>query len=969
MRKLADAKWSGMSPRLALHLLGSPKLELNYTPVVIDRRKVLALFAYLAVDREQHTREFLSALLWPEHDQDKAFTNLRHVLWEAQQVIGDGWIAAGRDTIGLNRDADIWLDVAHFEAMIAQSLTQNDVSLRISLLVDSIKLYRNHFLTGFSLKEALQFNEWAFAQSENLRHQLARALTMLADDCCSLGQAETAIPYVQRLVTLDPLNEASHRQLMHIYIQAGQHNAALKQYQTCEKLLRKELGVDPQPETRALYKQIRKREIKPLQPVKQKETGVPQHNLPFQVSTFIGREKELDEIVNLIADHRLVTLIGTGGIGKTRLSLKVGEGLLNDYAHGIWLVELALLNDPTRVPQTVAALFNIIEGSEESPTEKLIRTLCPKTILLIIDNCEHLLDACAHLADALLRNCPKLKILATSREPLGITGEALYHVPSLALPHLQQVIEKLLEYESVQLFEERARLVQENFSLTMENAPSIAQICHRLDGIPLAIELAAARVNLLSTEQIAARLNENFNLLTGGSRTTLPRHQTIRASIDWSWNLLSESEQALLRRLAIFSGGWTLEGAEAVGSGAGVNELDVIDLLGNLVEKSLVLVNSENERYSMLETVREYALEWLKDSNEEDSTRNRHLEFFVTMAEQAEPKLFGLEQGLWMKKLTDEQENIIAANDWCDHSESRTEQKFRLLGGTRYYWAYAGLAKLGFGMYRKALAGNTDDKNTLAQGLTHDGAAIYAVMLVDPLLSEHVEKSIAIFWDHRDFVRLGMALTRQAWWQMNLGDHAEAIKTYHEAIAIGRLMEDKRPISSALNNLAELYRMDGEYEKAAPLYEEALAIDREREDSTGIVLGLVNMSRNALMQGNLDQVRSRLAEAARIADETHLREYMQFTIEAAAILRFVLGEHIPGARLFGAAEMELRKKGYQLDPTDEKFVGHWTAKIRETLGEETFLSAMAEGGKLSYEEAMVETRKWLDAEPLEESAE
>lgn len=952
-----------MASQFALHLLGPPKLDLDNVPITVDRRKTLALLAYLAVNRGEHPRDFLSALLWPDYDQTKAFTNLRHTLWETQQAVGVGWIVAGREAIALNADSDpstgrvIWLDTACFESLINESCVQKDISLRIPLLTDSVNLYRNHFLTGFSLKDAPGFNEWAYGKAEDLRHQFASALNILSEDHCSLGQADTAIPYARRLTALDPLNEASHRQLMQIYIQVGQHNAALKQYQTCEKILRKELGVDPQPETRALYKRIRKGNFKPTRPAKQKEMGTAiQHNLPFQVSTFIGREKELDEIAALIADHRLVTLTGTGGIGKTRLSLKVGEQLLNDYPDGIWLLELASLGDPARVPQTVAALFNIIEGPEESPTEKLIHALRSKAILLILDNCEHVLDACAQLANALLRNCPNLKLLATSREALGITGEALYHVPSLALPDVRQVLENLLEYESIQLFDERARLLQKNFSLTMENAYSIAQICRRLDGIPLAIELAAARVNMFSTEQIAARLNESLNLLTRGNRTTLSRHQTIRASIDWSWKLLSESEQALLRRLAVFAGGWTLEGAEAVGT----DEMDVPDLLSNLVEKSLVLLNSGNERYRMLETVREFALERLKDAKEEETARNRHLDLFVAMAEEAEPKLFGREQGIWIKKLGDEQENLIAANDWCNSSNSRTALGFRLLGGIRYYWAYAGLAKLGFKMYCEALAKNTENKNTLGAGLTYDGASIYAVMLGDPLLSGLVEKSISIFQAHGDHVRLAMALTRKAWAQVNLGKRLEAIELYYEAITIGRQIDDKRPISSALNNLAELYSIDEEYEKATPLYEEALEIDREREDPTGIVLGLVNISRNALMQGKLDQVRSQLAEAARLADETHLREYLQFSIEATAILRFTLGGRLEGARLFGAAEMELKKKGYQLDPTDKKFSVFWAAKMRENLGEEDFSTAMNEGGKVSYEETIAETRKWLE---------
>lgn len=249
-----------MAHRLALHLLGPPKLESNNAPVAIDRRKALALLAFLALHREQHRREYVSALLWPDYDQEKAFTNLRHTLWETQQLIGEGWIAAGRETLGLNRAADIWVDVTHFESLIKQSQAHGDMALRLSLLTDSVHLYRDHFMTGFSLKDAPHFNEWLVARSEDLHQQFALALRLLSDGLCSSGQAEVAMPYARRLVAHDPLNEVSHRLLMEIYIQAGQHNAALKQYQSCERILRKELGVDPQPETRALYKRLRNRD-------------------------------------------------------------------------------------------------------------------------------------------------------------------------------------------------------------------------------------------------------------------------------------------------------------------------------------------------------------------------------------------------------------------------------------------------------------------------------------------------------------------------------------------------------------------------------------------------------------------------------------------------------------------------------------------------------------------------------------
>ena len=378
---------------------------------------------------------------------------------------------------------------------------------------------------------------------------------------------------------------------MRLYMQAGQHNAALKQYQACEQILRRELGIDPQPETRDLYKKIRKREIRPAQVQNQPAKSKPQHNIPLQLSSFIGREKERKAIARLIDTHRLVTLIGAGGIGKTRLSLKVGEQLLQDFTDGVWFVELASLNEPALVPQAVSTVFDIMERSPKNITQRLIDFLQSKSALLILDNCEHLIDACAGLAEILLKNCPNLKLLATSREELGLAGEALYRVPSLSLPKSKQEFDQLEEYEAIRLFVERARLSTVDFSLTEENSAVVVNICHRLDAIPLAIELAAARVNTLSVEQIGARLNESFKLLTGNGRARLERQQTLQASIDWSWNLLSGPERILLRRLSIFAGGWTLEAAESICNGDGIEQQAVLDLMTQLVMKSLVVVD------------------------------------------------------------------------------------------------------------------------------------------------------------------------------------------------------------------------------------------------------------------------------------------------------------------------------------------------------------------------------------------
>jgi predicted ATPase/DNA-binding SARP family transcriptional activator len=677
-----------MPSQLALHFLGSPQIHLDHEPVSADRRKAVALVAYLAVEGGPHTRDSMSALLWPDYEQSKAFTNLRHTLWEVQQAIGEGWIVADRETVRLNADADISLDIHRFESLLAQSFTHDNPSLRIPLLADSIKLYRSHFLTGFSLKDAPGFNEWAFAKSEDLRHQLSAALVTLSNDHCALGQADQAVPYARRLIALDPLNEASHRQLMQVYIQAGQYSAALKQYQTCEQILRKELNLDPQPETHALYKKIRKGEAKAVPVERQIETVAPQNNLPSQLSTFIGREQQQDKIAHLIAKNRLVTLVGAGGIGKTRLALQVGQKVLNDYPNGVWFIALDSLSDPELVPQTVAAVFNIRESPSRPISETLIDSLREKTALLIFDNCEHLLEACAQLITTLLQNCPNLKILATSRETLNLPGEAIYYLPPLSIPEQDVDMENLAEYEAIRLFSECAALAQSSFTLTKENALAVVEICRKVDGIPLAIELAASRVDVLQVDEILRQLQDSFALLATDSRIILPRQQTLQASMDWSWGLLNESEQVLLQQLSVFAGGWTLESAQAVCNG------DILGLTSVLVKKSFIVVNQQagrETRYRFHEIVREYALKKLVESGNEENIRTRHLKYFLSLAEQAEFALRSADLVDWMERLHEERNNIRASLHWADKTD--TEAGLYLLGKLRRYWESSNLSE------------------------------------------------------------------------------------------------------------------------------------------------------------------------------------------------------------------------------------------------------------------------------------
>jgi len=417
----------------------------------------------------------------------------------------------------------------------------------------------------------------------------------------------------------------------------------------------------------------------------------PKSNLPASLTSFIGREREQADVISLLAKYRLVTLTGPGGIGKTRLSIKVGEYTLMDYADGVWLVELASIFDPLLVTRIIAISIGLQDEPQRPVIDMLSDYLRTRQMLIILDNCEHLLDACAQLTNTLLKRCPNLKILATSREVLGVLGETIYPVSSLQLPDMQQLLENIRDYESVRLFEERAQLARTDFLLTIENATSVAEICSRLDGIPLAIELAAAWVNVFSVEQIAVHLQESIGLLTTMNRTALPRHQTLEAAIDWSYDLLSPTEQALFQRLSIFVSGWTLEAAESICSDTNIKIEIILDLLAQLINKSLVIVRKiqRETRYYMLDTIRQYANGKLVDAGESKLLCDRHLEYFLHLAEMAEPHLIRPEQLEWLAKLEVDYENLRAAFELGLRKES-AELALRMCGALGMYWVIRG---------------------------------------------------------------------------------------------------------------------------------------------------------------------------------------------------------------------------------------------------------------------------------------
>jgi predicted ATPase/class 3 adenylate cyclase len=587
------------------------------------------------------------------------------------------------------------------------------------------------------------------------------------------------------------------------------------------------------------------------------------HNLPVQLTSFIGREKEMDEVKDLIAAHRIVTLTGSGGAGKTRLSLQVATECLNQFSNGVWLLELAPITDPALVPQTLLSIFNLREDSRRTAVEILIEYLRGKQMLLLFDNCEHLIEACAQLSEQLLQACPNLKILASSREALGIAGELSYHVPSLEAPNPAEMppLDTLEKMDSVRLFMDRARTSKPDFALTKDNASFIAQICFRLDGIPLAIELAASRVKALTPEQIASRLDDRFRLLTGGSRTALPRQQTLRAMIDWSYSLLSEDEKTLFRRLAVFVGGWTLEAAESVCRVEG-SDLDILELLTRLVDKSLVLISetASGMRYHRLETIRQYSREKFFETDEVESLRDRHLDYFVQFAEQADENLQGSEQLVWQKLMSAEQDNLRAALAWG--FSKNPYSALRIVGAANLFWTAGGYSAEGFRWTQKAL--EQVQKSPFERGTTAE--------------QRQVARAKAL----RGLTRL----------YLSLGDNAKAKRTAEESVAIYRRSKDRRGLAFALVVLAYPLEFLGELEQAEAILKESYMIARAEKDIYIMCRALNLLARVTIaLHHDLDKAQKIVDESLRRAKETGLRSQEAQAQEVAATIALHRNEH------------------------------------------------------------------------------
>jgi predicted ATPase/DNA-binding SARP family transcriptional activator len=622
----------------------------------------------------------------------------------------------------------------------------------------------------------------------------------------------------------------------------------------------------------------------------------PRDNLPLELSSFIGREQEVAEVERLLGSGpRLVTLYGPGGSGKTRLAMAVAQDLLEGFEDGVWWVGLASLSDPKLVPGAVASVLGVREAPDRSRTEMLVEHLGPTKTLLVLDNCEHLVEGCARFADTLLRVCPNLGILATSREPLRIAGEATWLVPSLSLPDPGRKLPsgELARYEAVRLFVERAKAVDSGFTLTERNASAVVRVCRKLDGIPLAIELAAARVKVLTAEQISQKLEDPLSLLTTGSRAAAPRHQTLRAALAWSYDLLSEPEQKLLGRLSVFVGGWTLEAAEAVGAGSGIEEDEVLDLLSRLVDKSLVIAEADGDgvpRYRLLETVRQYASATLGSGGGEEAVGQRHALFFLELADRAEPELSGAGQAAWLDRLERELDNLRAAMAWFRESGQR-QAHLRLAGSLWRFCYLRGHYEEGRGWLEGALA-RGDDAPPTVRAKAHLGAGVLTLLQCEyDRARGRLEEALALYRALGDDWGVASASQMLGSIARERGEYARSEALHEESLALWRKLGDEAGEARSLNYLAYVAWLQEKHEWAKELCEETLARFRRLGDNEIIAWALISQGASALYAGDRRRARALLEESFALSREVGYKEGVAWSLNQLGVLAHREGDH------------------------------------------------------------------------------
>jgi predicted ATPase/DNA-binding SARP family transcriptional activator len=832
------------------------------------------------------------------------------------------------------------VDLIDFDAAV----TRGD---RMSLAA-AVSLYRGPLLEGCS-------EEWALPERERREQAYLLALEALAGTAMSSGESARAEQYLRLAVTVDPFRESAWRELMQALAIRGNYAAALHCYRELRLRLHRELNSAPDPRTQALFERIRDRV--PGAAVAEPAAGASFHcpgNLPAPTTSLLGRERELADLGAILVSKttRLVTLTGPGGTGKTRLAIEAAATLCDRFCDGVFFVSLAAIRDPGLVATAIAETLAIREEPGRPVNGSLLEALREKQILLLLDNLEQVLPAALLVAE-ILAAAPRVRVLVTSRAALRLRGERLFPVMPLSLPgrDCMPSLAALSEYAAVALFLERARDVKPDLTVTDENAPAIVEICRRLDGLPLAIELAAARMRLLSPEVLLSQLGSRLRLLTGGYRDMPSRQQTLRGAIGWSYDLLTKPEKRLFRSLSVFADGWTLESAEAVCSSE--SDMDLQDGVTSLVDKNLLRREGSGRepRFGMLETIREFGLEQLRAAGEMEAVRQRHAQAFLDLAEEAHLNLHGPEESAWLHRLDREHDNLRAAMETLSQ-EAAGEMAQRLALALMPYWTTRGYLREGRTCLEALLRrrGNEDPSSMRAELLRRAGRL--ALMQADYTAARSFYgESLAISRGREDTAAVASSLLALGQLFHFQGQYAQARAYFEESLALVQQAGDRRLLPGILFDLGNNARITGDFAQARSYCEQSIALCREQE-STYHAWPLLCLGNIALAEADVAEARALYAEALQTFRATGYTWGVAFALDCHAALAATVGEQERAARLFGAAGA-LRETLGVVRPLDgpaksEDLVV--AARIR--LAGETPALPWEEGGAMTMDDAV-----------------
>lgn len=917
---------------LSANFLGQFQVTLDGVPVHGWRYdKVRALLAYLLLEADlAHTRDKLAALLWPDSPDAAARKSLRQALTHLRVAIEDEtadppFLLITRDSIQFNPASRYELDAAVFAALMVACESHPHQNVQrcaacAERLAQAAALYQGDLLAGFSLPSSLPFEEWLSGARERLRLYAIDALGHLAAAYAHSHNDDAAMQTARRQLTLDPWHEGAYRLLMHLLAQRGQRTAALAEYERCRRVLAEELGIEPSQETTALYERIR-RETGNLGQRQEVETPMAAGSvgitavIPTPLTELIGRDGDVTAVSELLRRDgvRLLTLLGPPGIGKTRLALQVGQVLQADFQGNVYFVDLTAINDPALAPVAIARSLGFpVERKKAAPLTRLARELQNKRALLILDNFEQVLEAATAVLD-LLHACPQLKILVTSRAPLRLRGEQRYPLSPLPLPVLAHLPElaALLQNPAVALFVARSQAVMPTFTLTPENAAPIAAICARVDGLPLAIELAAARVRLLPPPLLLQRLQDAtggvLRLLQDDARSATQQHQTLQEAIGWSYSLLPENLKLIFARLSVFANGFSLEAAEAICQ-VGHISLNVLAGIEALLDQSLLqqIENSPNDyRFIMLQTIREFALEQLAERGENALLHQHHADYFVTFAKMAEEELPG-RHDVWLNRIEQEMDNLRGALTWT--IAQSPEQGLELAAALFPFWHSRAYLQEGRLWLERALASANATTSTRARALA--AASLMAQRLGDyEPAAAWAAAGVALSRQLEDQESLAYALNNLSIVLMSQGDNAVAKQVAQESLWLCEALGDQAGIHRALMVLGQVALHEDRLDTARHALETSLSFWRQYGDRKNAVLCLVNLARMHMMRGEYAVVASFIDEAVRLSRQLGDRhwELMAFWTLGEVALR--QGEYDRAAAQWRACLSQARELG------------------------------------------------------------